>query len=82
MPKIKKKEIRQTVDEAMGGALEKLKISTPSRKTKKVLAKVSRKFTKRLKKEVNQIKVNKVAKTPKIKASEKNGVPVNQIVAS
>ncbi len=71
MNKISKKEIIHTVEEAMGKALEKLKISTPSKKTKKLLGKVSKKFSGQLKAEVK--KQNK--KVEKESKATKNGLP-------
>lgn len=67
MNKITKKEISQMVEEAIGKALEKLKISTPSKKTKKLLGKVSKKFSGQLKEEVKKQnkKVEKESKTTK-----------------
>ena len=67
MKKISRKEIAHTVEEAMGNALEKLKISKPSKKTKKLLGKVSKKFSGRLKVEVKKQdrKAEKAAKTVK-----------------
>ena len=56
MKKLKKKEIRQVVDKAIEGALEKLSIAKPSKKTKKVLQKASKKVTSRLKGEVKSLK--------------------------
>lgn len=54
MEKITKKEIAHTVEEAMGGTLEKLKISSPSKKTEKLRKKVSKEFSGQLKKEVRR----------------------------
>lgn len=52
MKTLKKKEIRQTVETAMKGALEKLHILKPSKKTKRILSKASKKVSRRLKGEV------------------------------
>lgn len=54
MEKITKKEITHTVEEAMGGTLEKLKISSPSKKTEKLRKKVTKEFSGQLKKEVRR----------------------------
>lgn len=73
MKKITKKEIVYTVEEAMGSALEKLKIGVPSKKTKKVLGKVSKKFSGQLKEEVKKQdkKVEKaIKKAQKTKGKE------------
>ncbi len=67
MEKITKKEIANTVEEAMGSTLEKLKITSPSKKTEKVLHKVSKEFSGQLKKEVKKQdkKASKAAKKDK-----------------
>lgn len=64
MEKITKKEITQTVEEAMGGTLEKLNITSPTKKTEKLLHKVSKIFSGQLKKEVKKQdkKASKAAK--------------------
>lgn len=54
MEKITKKEIAHIVEEAMGETLEKLKISSPSKKTEKLRRKVSKEFSGQLKKEVKR----------------------------
>lgn len=54
--KITKKEIAHTVEEAMGSTLEKLNITSPSKKTEKVLKKVSKEFSGQIKKEVSRQK--------------------------
>ncbi|HOX82675.1 MAG TPA: hypothetical protein PLJ60_07765 [Chryseolinea sp.] len=59
MKKISKKEITHTVEKAMGTALQSLEILEPSKKTKKLLGKVSKKFSGQLKVEVK--KLNKKA---------------------
>ena len=73
MKKFTKKEIIHLVEEAMGSALEKLKISSPSRKTKKLLGKVSKKFSGQLREEVKK-QDKKVAKAklkdPKVKPAK------------
>ena len=65
--KISKKEIALTVEQAMGSALEKLEITAPSKKTEKLIGKVSKKFSGRLKKEVKSLdkKIAKAAKKAK-----------------
>ena len=82
MAKISKKEINQTVTEAVGSALEKLKISSPSNKTKKVLGKVSKKVSSQLKKEVkkqNKKIAKAVKKTKKIASSKKVKTPKTKV---
>ena len=64
MEKITKIEIAHTVEEAMGRTLEKLRITSPSKKTEKVLGKVSKAFSGQLKKEVKR-RDKKVAKAAK-----------------
>ena len=64
MEKITKIEIAHTVEEAMGRTLEKLRITSPSKKTEKVLSKVSKAFSGQLKKEVKR-RDKKVAKAAK-----------------
>ncbi|OOG71123.1 hypothetical protein B0E43_17545 [Algoriphagus sp. A40] len=54
MKKLKKNEIAHTVIEAIGGALEKLKIAKPSKKTEKMVDKVSKKISSQLEKEVKK----------------------------
>ncbi len=82
MAKISKKEINNTVTEAVDSALEKLKISSPSRKTKKVLGKVSKKVSSQLKKEVKK-QNKKIAKadkkTKKIASSKKVKTPKTKV---
>jgi len=64
MEKIKKSEIANTFQEALGSSLEKLKISSPSKKTEKVLTKISKEFSGQLKKEIKK-QEKKVAKAAK-----------------
>lgn len=64
MEKITKIEIAHTVEEALGRTLEKLRITSPSKKTEKVLSKVSKAFSGQLKKEVKR-RDKKVAKAAK-----------------
>ena len=64
MEKITKIEIAHTVEEALGRTLEKLRITSPSKKTEKVLSKVSKTFSGQLKKEVKR-RDKKVAKAAK-----------------
>lgn len=72
MNKITKKEIAHTVEEAMGSTLEKLKITSPTKKTEKLLTKVSKEFSGQLKKEVKKLdkKASKEAKKAKKGKSE------------
>ena len=67
MERITKKEIANTVVAAMGSTLEKLKITSPTKKTEKVLHKVSKEFSGQLKKEVKKLdkKASKAAKKVK-----------------
>lgn len=64
METITKTEIAHTVEEAMGSTLEKLNITSPSKKTEKLLSKVSKEFSSRLKKEVKR-RDKKLAKAVK-----------------
>ena len=64
MEKITKIEISHAVEEAMGSTLEKLKITSPSKKTEKLLTKVSKVFSGQLKKEIKR-RDKKVAKAAK-----------------
>jgi len=64
MKKIKKIDIAHTVEKAMGSTLEKLKITSPSKKTEKLLSKMSKEFSGQLKKEVKR-REKKVAKAAK-----------------
>lgn len=75
--KLKKNEIAHTVEEAMGSALEKLKITKPSKKTEKVIAKVSKKFSGQLEKEVKK-QGKKVAKA--VKKAEKGKLSLEKKV--
>lgn len=68
--KISKKEIRNTVEHAMGEAMEKLEIKTPSRKTKKAIGKVSQKIRKDLKKQARKTSKKAKKETSKSKAAE------------
>ena len=52
--KITKKEIAHTVEEAMGSTLEKLNITSPSKKTEKVIKKVSKEMSGQIKNEVKK----------------------------
>ncbi|WP_333820593.1 hypothetical protein [Ohtaekwangia sp.] len=54
MEKVLKKEILLTVEEAMNQALSKYAIASPSKKTKKLLDKVARKFSSRIRSEVKK----------------------------
>lgn len=64
MEKITKIEIAHTVEEALGRTLEKLRITSPSKKTEKFLSKVAKEFSGQLKKEVKR-RDKKVAKAAK-----------------
>ena len=64
MEKIKRSEIANTFQEALGSSLEKLKISSPSKKTEKVLTKISKEFSGQLMKEIKK-QEKKVAKAAK-----------------
>lgn len=70
MEKIKKIEIAHTVEEAMGSTLEKLKITSPSKKTEKLLSRMSKEFSGQLKKEIKR-REKKVAKATKKAKKEK-----------
>lgn len=80
MKNIKKKEIVYTVEKAMGTALEKLEITDPSKKTEKLLEKVSKEFSGQLKKEI-KTKNKKVAKAAKKAKKEKPAIDKLSIVA-
>ncbi len=69
MQKISKKSIRTAIEEAVGSVPKTLGISAPSKKTKKLVAKVSKDLSKRLKKEV---KKNKGTKATKAKSNGKH----------
>jgi hypothetical protein len=59
MEKINKKELRANTESALTDILTKHKISAPSKRTKKVIAKVSRRFSSQLKEEIkNHLKKN------------------------
>jgi hypothetical protein len=82
MAKISKKEINHTVTQAVDSALEKLKISSPSKKTKKVLGKVSKKVSSQLKKEVkkqNKKRAQEDKKTKKMASSKKAKTPKTKV---
>ncbi len=64
LEKITKIEIAHTVEEALGRTLEKLRITSPSKKTEKFLSKVAKEFSGQLKKEVKR-QDKKVAKAAK-----------------
>jgi hypothetical protein len=59
--KISKKEIQDVLHEAISTALNKLEISAPSKKTKKLLDRISKKVTVRVKREIKR-KNNATAK--------------------
>ncbi|MFM9836825.1 MAG: hypothetical protein ACKVOQ_01100 [Cyclobacteriaceae bacterium] len=69
MQKISKKSIRTAIEDAVGSVPKTFGISAPSKKTKKLVAKVSKELSKRLKKEV---KKNNGAKATKAKSNGKN----------
>ena len=79
MKKIKKKEIVHTVEKAIGTALEKLDITDPSKKTEKLLEKVSKEFSGQLKKEVKK-KNKQIAKSAKKIKKEKPAIDKLAIV--
>jgi predicted RNA-binding protein Jag len=56
MNKISKKVIRNTVDEAIQQALVKLDVSSPSRKTQKLVKSASKKFSEYIKAELKSAK--------------------------
>jgi hypothetical protein len=61
MPKSKKKEIRHIIDDAITSALNEMKINPISKKTKKVLSKVSKELSRALKHELKQAKKKKTS---------------------
>lgn len=52
--KISKKEIQDVLHEAISTALNKLEISAPSKKTKKLLDRISKKVSDRVKREIKR----------------------------
>jgi hypothetical protein len=73
MEKITKKDIANTVEAAMGSTLEKLNITSPTKKTEKVLHKVSKEFSGQLKKEVKKLDKEASKAIKKIKKTTKEG---------
>lgn len=70
--KITKKEITHTVVEAMGSTLEKLNITSPSKKTEKILKKVSKEFSGQIKKEIMRQKKVVKRRNKKVAKALKN----------
>lgn len=71
--KISKKEIQDVLHEAISTALNKLEISAPSKKTKKLLDRISKKVSVRVKREIKRknnatakVATTKKAKAPKV----------------
>ncbi|MCD9019093.1 hypothetical protein [Parachryseolinea silvisoli] len=71
--KISKKEIQDVLHEAISTALNKLEISAPSKKTKKLLDRISKKVSVRVKREIKRknnatakAATTKKAKAPKV----------------
>lgn len=80
MKKISKKQIRQTVEEAMNEILEIVEITDPSKRTKKVLAKAFEMLVDQIKDELKkkakheakaEKKAEKGKKSKKVKAGKK-----------
>jgi hypothetical protein len=69
--KISKKEIRHTVEGAVNQALSALEISAPSKRTKKVIGKISKKLSGEVKRELKKKNKGEAKATPR--AAEKNG---------
>lgn len=73
--KISKKEIQDVLQDAITQALNKLEIAAPSKKTKKLLDRISKKVSVRVKREIKRKNNNAVTKaaaagTKKVKASK------------
>lgn len=71
MKKVSRKEIILRVEGAIGSVLKKLKISSPSKKTEKLIEKVSRKISAYLKEEIRKqdhriVKAGKKSRRSKI----------------
>lgn len=54
MKKITRKELRQNTEETLRNLLNQFEISAPSKRTKKVVEKVSKTFSTRLKQEIKR----------------------------
>ena len=54
MEKINKKELRANTESVLTDILSQHKISSPSKRTKRVIAKVSRRFSSQLKEEIKK----------------------------
>jgi len=54
MKKITRKELRQNTEETLRNLLTQFEISAPSKRTEKVVAKVSKRFSTRLKQEIRK----------------------------
>jgi hypothetical protein len=83
MKKILKKEILHTIENAMTQALSNLQISTPTKKTKKVIDKVSKKLTNEVKRELKK-QTKKAAKSiaPANKKTKKAKTVGKELVAA
>lgn len=71
--KITKEEIAHTVEEAIGSTLEKLNITSPSKKTEKLRKKVSKEFSGQLEKEVRRQEKEVKKRDKKVAKEVKNG---------
>jgi RNase P subunit RPR2 len=67
--KISKKEIQDVLHDAINTALTKLEISAPSKKTMKLLDRISKKISVRVKREIKR-KANHAAKTISVKKTK------------
>ena len=72
--KISKKEIQDVLQEAITTALNKLEISAPSKKTKKLLDRISKKVSVRVKREIKR-KNNATTKATKAAGTKKTKAP-------
>ena len=68
MKKVKKKEILKTVTNSLTVALKKFKISAPSKKTQKILAKATKDIARQLKGELKNI----AKKSPRVVVKRKS----------
>lgn len=72
--KISKKEIQDVLHEAISTALNKLEISAPSKKTKKLLDRISKKVSVRVKREIKR-KNNAITKAAIATSTKKAKAP-------
>ncbi len=84
MTKISKKEIRHAVSDAMSQTLAKFSITSPSKKTQRIVDDVARKVSGRIKSEVKKqlAKADRSTKSRKEKTSKKLAVKGSKAVAA